>query len=355
MDDKDINDIRTIHDFRNISFSEFQKSKVKLELIKSIINNKIEPSCYWSTELIAAGHFIDLWDVILIVCSKHIHVGNPKLPIYIELRYENFKDILINGYIDNEIKLRNNKRIRRLFAELICILCLSPKRHSVQEIKIDPEEFDIALLSDKLKADKITYCENIFKKDDPKQLFIPLNELAFNLKKKNNISSTYWIEWLLQFESLCRQKKINLVCETRQNMPVKFEFQKDSVWLIWETLLAELDDRKDDKKILKRIINSLLNLYCIKFSHSAKKKRKSIIYFAVSLLTDFVDFNIEIFSQSSFIENVVKKIDTIYKELKKNEKSPETDYLFTNVKKDNFDKSISKIEMMNNLEDFDKE
>ena len=175
------------------------------------------------------------------------------------------------------------------------------------------------------------------------------------LQKKNNISSTYWIEWLLQFESLCRQKKINLVCETRQNMPVKFEFQKDSIWLIWETLLAELDDRKDDKKILRRIINSLLNLYCIKFSNSAKKKRKSIIYFAVSLLTDFVDFNIEIFSQSSFIENVVKKIDTIYKELKKNEKSPETDYLFTNVKKDNFDKSISKIEMMNNLEDFDKE
>ena len=109
------------------------------------------------------------------------------------------------------------------------------------------------------------------------------------------------------------------------------------------------------KKTGKRIINSLLNLYCIKFSHSAKKKRKSIIYFAVSLLTDFVDFNIEIYSQSSFIENIVKKIDTIYKELKKNEKSPETDYLFTNVKKDNFDKSISKIEMMNNLEDFDKE
>ena len=35
MEDKDINDIRTYKDFRNISFSEFQKIKVKIELIKN--------------------------------------------------------------------------------------------------------------------------------------------------------------------------------------------------------------------------------------------------------------------------------------------------------------------------------
>ena len=354
MDDKDINDVRTIQDFKNISFSNFQKTQVKKELIKNLINNKLEPSCFWSIELICAGHFIDLWEVIIIVFSKYIHIGNPKLPIYIQLRYNNFKEILLNGYVDNELKLRNNKKIRRLFAELITILTLSPKKHSVEDIKIDPEEFDIALLSDKLKADKITYCENIFKQEDPKQLFIPLNELAYNLKKNNNISATYWVEWLLQFEQLCKSKKINLICETRQNMPVKFEFQKDSIWLIWETILNEVENRKN-KKILKRIINSLLELFSIKFSLSSKKKRKSIIYFAVSLLTEYVDFEIEIYTESKFIETIVNKIDSIYKDIKKNEKTPDTDYLFTNVKKDNFDKSISKIEMMNNLEDFDKE
>ena len=93
MDEKDINDIRTIENFKNITFSGFQKSKVKQELIKNIINNKIESSCYWSTELIASGHFLDLWDVLLIITSKYIHIGNPKLPIYIQLRYDNFKDI----------------------------------------------------------------------------------------------------------------------------------------------------------------------------------------------------------------------------------------------------------------------
>ena len=41
MEDKDINDIRTYKDFRNISFSEFQKIKVKIELIKNIIGNEL--------------------------------------------------------------------------------------------------------------------------------------------------------------------------------------------------------------------------------------------------------------------------------------------------------------------------
>ena len=355
MDEKDINDIRTIENFKNITFSGFQKSKVKQELIKNIINNKIEPSCYWSTELIASGHFLDLWDVLLIITSKYIHIGNPKLPIYIQLRYDNFKDILLNGYSDNELKLRNNKKIRKLFGELICILCLSPKKHSIEEIKIDPDEFDIASLSHKLKADKISYCENIFRQGDPKQLFIPLNEFAYNLHKNNNIDATYWVEWLLQFDNLCKSKKINLICETRSNMPVHFEYQKNIIWLIWESIFNEIENRKKHKKILKRIINSLLELFCIKFSPSTKKKRKSIIYFAITLLTEFINFDIEIFTETKFIQNIVNKIDSVYKELKKNEKSPETDYLFTNVKKDNFDKSISKIEMMQELEHINKE
>ena len=206
MNDLDINDIRNSNEFKNITFSGFQKSKVKIELIKNIKNNKIEPSCYWSIELICSGHYIDLWEVILLVTSKYIHIGNPKLSIYLALRYNNFKEILHNGYVDNELKLRNNQKIRKLFAEIICILCLSNKKHSIEFLKIDPNEFDIALLSDKLKADKITYCENIFKPEDPKQLFIPLNELAYNLKN-NNISATYWVEWLLHLNNSVNQKK----------------------------------------------------------------------------------------------------------------------------------------------------
>ena len=53
-------------------------------------------------------------------------------------------------------------------------------------------------------------------------------------------------------------------------------------------------------------------------------------------------------SQKSVLMNVVKKIDLVYKQIKKNEESPEMDYLFKNVST-NLEKTIEKIEKMNSF------
>ena len=128
MNETDINDVRTSTDFKGISFSKFKKSDVRKELLNCIINNKIESACNWGAELICAGHYQELWENILLTISKYIHLGNPKLPIYISMRFDSFKDIYVNGYIGNELAMRNNKRIRSLFAEVLSILCLSNKK-----------------------------------------------------------------------------------------------------------------------------------------------------------------------------------------------------------------------------------
>jgi hypothetical protein len=52
-------------------------------------------------------------------------------------------------------------------------------------------------------------------------------------------------------------------------------------------------------------------------------------------------------SQQEILGNILKKIDLVYKQIKKNEVSPGTEYLFKDVKSFNLEKTIEKLEKLN--------
>jgi hypothetical protein len=345
----EINDKRGIQEFRGLSFSNFQKSKVKTELLNSLVNNKIEPACYWAAELVCAGHFLDIWDTIILFISRYIHLGNPKLPIYIAMRFTNFKDIVSNGYAGNELTLRNNVKIRQLFSEIICILTQSRKKHSLEAVKIQKnDEFDMTQMASKLKAPSIDYAKAVFKSDDPKELYIAINEFAYHISSnsKNCVSACYWLEWLLEFESMCKQNKEMTVAETRTFAPVLDKFTKDPIWIIWDIILHECEDKNP---LVKKIIHALLELFSIKYTSGVKKKRRFIMYFAVNLLTENVDYNIDIINNKTSIDAIMKKIGLVYKDVKKNEITLGDDYLYHGLEKTNLDKTIQRLEKMNEI------
>ena len=351
----EINDKRQIHEFRGITFSGFKKSAAKKELLNSLNDGKIEQACYWSGEFICGGHYLDVWEMILLYCGKFIHLGNPNLPRYIQLRYDNFKDIVNDGFNGKELSLRNNPKIRKLFAEIICILCLANKKHPFSSHKVKKTDFEAIEMTDKLKANNVGYAKTVFKSDDPKELYIAINELVYHLQETKNVSmSCYWVEWIFEFEALAkREKKRKFFCQTREFPLVEPKFQKDIVWIIWDIFLY-LSLRK---KGTPEIVKSLIGIFSIRYSPGSKKKRKFLIYFAISLFTETFNANTPIYNDMSqeTIENIKVKIDLIYQQIKKNELKPETSYLFNNSiceKTSNLENTIQKLNKIENMGNF---
>ena len=356
LDSSEINDVREAKDFKGMTFSEFKKPDVKKELLNSLIQSKIEPACYWSAELICAGYFSDVWDILLYFYGKHIHLGNPKVAMYLELRINNFKEIMNKGYVGCELRMRNNEKIRRLFGEIICILCEAKRKHSFDEIRIKPEDFDMTLMTDRFQAPCVLYAEAVFLPDDPTELFIAMNEFCFHLsaESKSIIHACYWLEWIMEFEAICNSKKTKCVCERRPAIShvVDNKYQKDVVWLIWDAILKESEAERH-ASVISKIIKSTLTLFCLKYTPGHFKRRRFLLYFAISLLTEDATTQIDIVSpkQKEKINDILSKIHFVYKEIKKHEKSPQTDYLFKDVKQSNLERTIEKLDRMTTFEE----
>tara|TARA_B110000285_G_C15118229_1_gene615438 strand:- start:8 stop:1084 length:1077 start_codon:yes stop_codon:yes gene_type:complete len=350
MSNIEINDTRTSVDFKGITFSKFKKTDVKKELLNSLISSKIEPACYWSAELICAGHYIDLWDTIIFFYCNHVHLGNPKIAVYLELRINNFKDILTRGYEDAEIEMRNDDKIRRLFCEIMCILCDAKRKHSYDIIKINKCEFDMVHLRDKFKAPDNKFAEDILSEEDPQELFPAINEVAFNISVDgaNPMNACYWVEWVVEFAATCKQRNEKMVCDRRIFSPVGGKYQSDIIWIIWQLIINESLKRS---KLVQKTISALLTLFSLKYTSGCVKRRRPIIYFAISLLCETSISSEEIMreTQKEIVGNILSKIDLVYKQIKKCEEINENIEIFKDAKTINLERTIEKLEKMNSF------
>jgi hypothetical protein len=348
MDDTDsINDVRVQGDFKGYSFSKYKKTDVKKELLKNMADEKLEFACNWAAELVCSGHFADLWEVILLFMSRNIHVANPKLPIYLNRRFQSFREIVGGGYVGQEIRLRNNLTVRRMFAEIMCILCFSKKNHRFEPVKISrKQDFDMTQLSRKLKAPDLSYGAEVMEEEDMRELGVVVNDLAYSVKSCDPLTSCYWVEWILEFECACKANKETASCARRTFAAVDPKYQREPVWIIWDVIIRR---SKEESQLHSTIVENLFQLFCLKYTPGVIKKRRFLIYFGINILTSPWDKEQSLVGNAPGVAAVLDKCNLVYRQVKKHEQSPNTDYLFANSKLSNTDRTAQRLEIMNKL------
>jgi hypothetical protein len=121
----------------------------------------------------------------------------------------------------------------------------------------------------------------------------------------------------MKYEHMCKLRKEKCIGEQRM-VNVQLKYQTDIIWIIWDVFLYEAKKRN---KILQKIVNSLLNVFTLNYNQGTFKRRKFVLYFVVSLLTENANLLEDILSpkQKESILQVSNHIDCVYKQIKQNE------------------------------------
>lgn len=301
-----IEDTRT--HFKNHTFSNFKKSKVLKELENCICYQKKEEAFYWTGELICSGHLLDLWNLYFHVMCKYIHVNNPRLPLYLDKKYNEFK--VIANQRSNDLELRNIEEVRTILFTLTLLLCESKRVMILEELHF---AFKFENIFTNLKAPNVDFIKPFFREGDPKEIYIPLNECAYHLiETKNRMDIFYWIDWMIHYDEQCIKNKKPLSCVTREFVTVK---SNNLIWILFELILSF-----QEPVILYKVLQSLMNLFSIKYTPSTNKKKKSILNLCVLLIIhDSVDFATKLIENTAIFHPIQENINMIFEQIKKNE------------------------------------
>ncbi len=299
--------------FSTTTFTNNKKANVLKELEKCIYYQKIDEALLWTGDLLCSGFLLELWNLYIHVLCKYIHIHNPKITLYINKKFIEFKKMLEES--ENDISLRNKEEARILFFSITLLLAESNKDTILECMQF---VFNFDEIFTNLKAPNMKFIQPYFKDGDPKEIFIPLNELTYHLvETKNKKDIFYWIEWIIEYDNKLTKNKKPIKCISREFIKSKI---LNIVWIIWEIMM----DMKP-QSTMNKIIVGLFELFSIKYTTSCNYKKKNLLMFAAMLIIheEHIQFDKKIIDNVENFNSLPEKINKTFEQLKKSETIPE--------------------------------
>lgn len=311
-----INDTRD--NFKLATFSNHKKKDVCKQLQNAIYYNKAEETLYWTGEILCTNMLLELWETFFVLMSKYIHIHNPRLPLYIKKKYQEFRELA--NSIEDADNIRNDHRIRVIFFSIATVLRDSPKLTILDDLKCK-FDFKIETLYDNLKAPNVEYAGLVIIDDDPKEYLIPINEFIYHLTTtKRKADVVYWLNWIIEYDILCRKKKKELLIVRRDFFESSRKIlERNVIWLVWEVIL-KISQQKLSKD-LQNIILSIFELFAARYVLTTNKKRICMLFHCIEiiLLNDDIKTTRPIVTDNKIFDNLEANINVIFEQIKGNE------------------------------------
>ena len=309
----DIIDPRTVLDFQKFTFSGHLRNHVYRVLDENIKLSHADYACYWTLELMASGLVHSCWNTIFLSTAQHINRGAPNAFLYLVRMYEKFSPYESQYSVQHMTDIRNNSDARFLLCEVSAsvALCKKSKLPALPRIKYE-HDFNQIVIQENLKAPSSAYARTIIKQEDPIELFVPVNELAYCLRSevRDSIRSLYWVSWILAYATKYRaDTKQYLNCSYRSNDYVDEQYLRSPVWILWSCVM-ETVRTSPQSGVLTPYIDALYKMYCLRWAKGDLKKRIPFLITAIIFVceSNTLDIHYSVPQNIAVIQDILTNI-----------------------------------------------
>lgn len=270
-------------------------------------------TCYWVLELLCSGLVHSLWQTLFECSAKHINRAAPNVFLYLVQKYERFATYEGQYSVMAMTGIRNNHEVRNMVCEAAATIAFCRKNKLPPLPKIKPEhDFQQLTIQENLKSPSANYGRHITLRNDPLEIYIPLNELVYCLRPESRdiTRALYWSAWLLKYASQCKkQNKIDLTCNSRTNSFIDDKHSTHVIWLLWDVVL---DSAKNSPQagLLEPYTDALFKLHCLRWNPSVLKNRLPFLQTAMLFIceSNTLDIHYKVPHDITTIQNLVSNI-----------------------------------------------
>jgi len=271
-----VSDGRTVLDFQKFTFSGHLRTHVYKVLDENIKLGHADYAGYWTLELLCSGLVHSMWQTLFESSAKHINRAAPNLFLYLVQAYEKFAPYESQYSLMAMTDMRNNIPVRQMVCEAAATVALTRKHKLMSLPTIKPEhDFQQVTITENLKAPSSNYVRHLLKEDDPMDLYVSLNEMAYCLRPeaRDFTRAIYWMSWILKFASVFKQtNKRPLECSYRPNPYIDQSHGRHVVWIFWD-IVQNASRSSPQAGVLNPYIDALYKLHCLRWNPSVMKAR----------------------------------------------------------------------------------